>query len=389
MAILIAIFAGLPPMEILNDVIELGTINLSGAIITTIFGAVFAQVIYKTNISTSIIRYVAEFCGDNPILLALSLTFATAFIFTSISGLGSVIMIGTIILPMFISIGINPTISAILLIMGINLGGLFNVANYSYYMQTLKVSQHSIRDCAFILSITSLLIIVLFVLLNVRKNKSVFFCSVPLPVKRLRWYSLISPIIPITLLFVWPLIFKIPINIRSAILIGILYAIITTRPKKIVDILTESFLDGIKDASPAIALMIGIGILIQTVTNEDVYSVVSPIILKIIPSKKLTYVLTFFLLSPLALFRGPLNLFGLGSGIGRFMYELNVLNPLAILGALLSIGAIQGILDPTNTHNIWTANYVNTDTSKILKKALPYVLLQVFMNLIIISVLFV
>lgn len=389
MAILIAIFAGVSPMSIFYDVIEQGAFRLYAPIITLIFGAVFAQVIHKTNISTSLIKYAAEFCGDSPILLAFVLTFAVAFIFTSVSGLGSVIMVGTIVLPIFMSVGISPSIASVLLIMGLNLGGLFNISNFSFYTQTLNISEQHIKHCVLKLSIVSLLIIVLFILLNVRKSKTVFCCSENLPIKKVKWFSLISPIIPLALLFIWPLVFKTSINIISALLISILYAIITTRPKQIINILTESFLDGIKDSSPAIAIMLGIGMLLQTVSNSDVSDLISPFILKIIPSNKLMYILTFFLLCPLALFRGPLNLFGLGSGLGVIILNTKILKPLAILGALLSIGAIQGICDPTNTHNVWVSNYVNIDTSKILKKSLPYVLLQVLISLTIMSILFV
>ena len=390
MAILIAIFGMLSPMEILNDVIEQGAFRLYAPIITAIFGASFAQVIKKTNRATTIVQYTAEFCGDNPFVLAFTLTFATAFIFTSVSGFGAVVMVGTIILPVLLSVGITPSSAATLLIMGLNLGGLFNVANYSFYNQTLKISIDSIKNCALIFSITSTFIIILFILINVHKRKNVFCCSInQQSSKKPKWYSLIAPAIPITLLFVWPLIFKTSINIISATLIGILYAVITTYPKQIVSILTESFLDGIKDCSPVIALMVGIGMLLQVVTNSNISSIMLPVITKIIPSNKLTYILIFFALCPLALFRGPLNLFGLGSGVCVLMLNSNILNPLAILGAMLSIGAMQGICDPTNTHNVWVSNYVNLDTSKLLKKSLPYVLLQIFINLVIMSMLFV
>lgn len=41
-------------------------------------------------------------------------------------------MVGTIVLPILISVGIEPVIAASLLLMGLNLGGLFNVMNYAF-----------------------------------------------------------------------------------------------------------------------------------------------------------------------------------------------------------------------------------------------------------------
>lgn len=391
MAILIAISLGISFNDILNDIIGLGSFRLYAAIITTIFGAVFAEVIHKTGISTNIIRSASEFCGDNPVVLSLILTFATALIFTSVSGLGAVIMVGTIVIPMLISVGISPIVSSVLVILGLNLGGLFNISNYTFYSQVLNVHVTYVRNCSFILGVTNSIMIILYAILNVKRSKSMFHCSVPKnsPYTKVRFYALLTPIVPIILTFIWPLIFKANINILSAILLGILYGILTTCPKRILDVFTKSFLDGIVSAASAIALMISLGILLQSVTNEQVSNIISPLIIKLIPSHKITYILIFLLCSPFALFRGPFNLFGLGSGIVSLMLMTNTLNPLAILGAIMSIGAVQGICDPTNTHNVWIANYSGVDTSRILKKSLPYVMLQVLINLIIMSIFFV
>ena len=391
MAILIAILLGISPSDILNDIIGLGSLRLYAAIITTIFGAAFAQVIRKTGISNNIIRSASEFGGDNPLLLSLVLTFATAVIFTSISGLGAVIMVGTIVIPLLMSVGISPIVSSILVILGLNLGGLFNLSNYTFYSQVLNVHTTYVRNCAFILGVTNSIMIILYAIINVKRSRNMFYCQTEknLSYAKVPCYALVTPIVPIILTFIWPLVFKTNISVLGAILIGILYGILTTRPKRILDIFTKSFLDGITNAAPAIALMLSIGILLQAVTNEQISSIISPFIVKLMPSHKITYILLFLLCSPFALFRGPFNLFGLGSGIVSLMLMTNMLNPLAILGAIMSIGAIQGICDPTNTHNVWIANYSCVDTSHILKKSIPYVMLQVLINLIIMSIFFV
>lgn len=88
------------------------------------------------------------------------------------------------------------------------------------------------------------------------------------------------------------------------------------------------------------------------------------------------------ILSPLALYRGPLNLWGLGSGVAALMISAGILPPQAIMGALIATGNIQGVCDPTNTHNVWTAYFTNTDTTTILKKTLPYMLIVVLLDII-------
>jgi len=42
------------------------------------------------------------------------------------------------------------------------------------------------------------------------------------------------------------------------------------------------------------------------------------------------------------------------------------------MGLLLSVGQIQGISDPTNTHNVWLANEMRVDVQKVLYNTLPY-----------------
>ena len=42
------------------------------------------------------------------------------------------------------------------------------------------------------------------------------------------------------------------------------------------------------------------------------------------------------------------------------------------MGAFLSAERIQGGGDPTNTQNVWTANFCEVDVNSITRKLLPY-----------------
>jgi H+/gluconate symporter-like permease len=392
MAIVIAIIAGMPLNYILSNIIGAGAVRLQSAMAAAIFGAILAQIINKTGISESIVRTAAELGGDRPIIVALAITFAVALIFTSLGGLGSVIMVGTIVLPILISVGIEPVIAASLLLMGLNLGGLFNVMNYAFYQSALNLDMATIKSFALAFGIIAAVVLLLFIFINVPKKKTVTAWAMPTETQeekpRASWYALLTPIIPVLLLFIWPLIFKdaegkpIQIDIISAMLIGILYGILTTRPREIKNLLTSSIIEGIKDVAPALGLMIGIGMLLLTVMDKTTAALISPIISKILPTSKIGYVLFFVILSPLALYRGPLNLWGLGSGVAALMISAGILPPQAIMGALIATGNIQGVCDPTNTHNVWTAYFTNTDTTTILKKTLPYMLIVVLLDII-------
>ncbi|MCS3917401.1 H+/gluconate symporter-like permease [Caldanaerobacter subterraneus subsp. tengcongensis MB4] len=392
MAIVIAIIAGMPLNYIFSNIIGAGAVRLQGAMAAAIFGAILAQIINKTGISDNIVRTAAELGGDRPIAVALAITFAVALIFTSLGGLGSVIMVGTIVLPILMSVGIEPVIAASLLLMGLNLGGLFNVMNYAFYQSALNLDMATIKSFALAFGIIAAVVLLLFIFINVPKKKTVAAWAMSTETHeekpRVSWYALLTPIIPVLLLFIWPLIFKdaegkpIQIDIISAMLIGILYGILTTKPREIKNLLTSSIIEGIKDVAPALGLMIGIGMLLLAVMDKTTAALISPIISKILPTSKIGYVLFFIILSPLALYRGPLNLWGLGSGVAALMISAGTLPPQAIMGALIATGNIQGVCDPTNTHNVWTAYFTNTDTTTILKKTLPYMLIVVLLDII-------
>ncbi|NNG65690.1 transporter [Caldanaerobacter subterraneus] len=392
MAIVIAIIAGMPLNYIFSNIIGAGAVRLQGAMAAAIFGAILAQIINKTGISDNIVRTAAELGGDRPIAVALAITFAVALIFTSLGGLGSVIMVGTIVLPILMSVGIEPVIAASLLLMGLNLGGLFNVMNYAFYQSALNLDMATIKSFALAFGIIAAVVLLLFIFINVPKKKTVAAWAMSTKTQeekpRVSWYALLTPIIPVLLLFIWPLIFKdaegkpIQMDIISAMLIGILYGILTTKPREIKNLLTSSIIEGIKDVAPALGLMIGIGMLLLAVMDKTTAALISPIISKILPTSKIGYVLLFVILSPLALYRGPLNLWGLGSGVAALMISAGILPPQAIMGALIATGNIQGVCDPTNTHNVWTAYFTNTDTTTILKKTLPYMLIVVLIDII-------
>jgi hypothetical protein len=43
------------------------------------------------------------------------------------------------------------------------------------------------------------------------------------------------------------------------------------------------------------------------------------------------------------------------------------------MAAFLAVGQIQGVCDPTNTHNVWLATFSKSSTEKFLRMTLPYV----------------
>ena len=93
------------------------------------------------------------------------------------------------------------------------------------------------------------------------------------------WYALLTPLLPLLLVLGWGVYnlaarprapFEFPII--TAMVIGIAYGLIAAPrpPQGRIQVLGRAVVDGIAVVAPAVALMLGIGILIQAVTHPAV-----------------------------------------------------------------------------------------------------------------------
>src|SRR5690554_2531611 len=129
------------------------------------------------------------------------------------------------------------------------------------------------------------------------------------------------------------------------------------------------------------ALMIGIGILLNSVMAPEVSAVLQPAISAMIPKNKLMYILIFGLLSPLSIYRGPLNVWGLGSGIVALL-AAGGMNPVAAMVALRLDSNVQAVCDPTNSHNVWVSDFTKIDVNETLKLSIPWIAVSTLAGLI-------
>jgi len=500
LAIALASIAGMKWDAILSTVVQEGSMRLAIWIIAAIFGSILAQVVEKTGIAQTAIKKTAELGGDRPMILAVLLTIVIALLFTTLGGLGAVIMVATIVIPILLSLGLRPLYVGCLFLLAMSLGGAFNLVNWQFYMTELKMSQSQI--IFFALPFACLMLIVTFAFLAIegkRMGKARYKAEVTETETThpfVPWYALLTPIVPLVPVLVFALLPKmwakpaevklsLPQNapaeieialsqnrfvgedqtyltsgksmrikdgeynvweyhppkdnryveprivttikvakwtktdlqvtyseafdradinavttpttydfpIIVALLLGIIYGAITTWRKgtSTVQLVTKASFDGVAAVGPALVLMIGIGMVLKATMAPEVSGIITPILKGVVPVKAgfggmLHYVVLFAVLAPLALYRGPLNLYGMGAGL---IGALNGLMPSgAIMGAFMSTGMIQGVSDPTNTHNVWIANYTNTDVQDILKRTLPYMWILAVIGLILSAVLY-
>lgn len=376
--------------DVLGVVVSDGAARLGPAMVAVILGAVLAQLVDRTGIARVLVTRAAELGGDRPLPLALLLTGVVALLFTTLGGLGAVIMVATIVFPILLSIGLAPWVVGCLFLLGLSLGGIFNVANWQVYLSILGLSTQTVLSFAAPLGGILAVATVAFAVVNARRPARRFWAApAEAPAKEaVRWPALLTPLVPLVPVlyfgvrnYLVPAAKRYDFPLIAALLLGIAYGLLTTwrRDRSAVQLLSRSVLEGISSVGPALALLVGIGMVVTAMagpagaTDWKVSTLIRPLLLSVTPHSPWTYVLLFGALAPLALYRGPLNLYGMGAGLVAAMLGTGALPPAAIMAAFFSVGLLQGVSDPTNTHNVWIANNLGVDVGRLLKATLPYV----------------
>ncbi len=405
MAVAIALVARVPWRD-LATIISSGSIRLHLWYTTAILGAILAEIVSKTGVAEKMVKTAAELGGDRPLALSLLLTAVVALLFTTLGGLGAVIMVATIVFPVLLALGVSQLAVGGLFLLGMSLGGILNLTNWQFYITELKLPTSLILS--FALPMVGLMAVttIVFAVVELRPSRMRKYWApgragepqARVPALPVPWYALLTPVVPLLPVVgfgVYNLAarpekpFDFPII--TAMVIGITYGLLTApRPAQgRVQLLARSAIAGIGSVAPAVALMIGIGMLLESVTHPSVQAHIQPVLAHVLPSTPLRYVITFAVLAPLALYRGPLNLYGMGSGLARMMADFKGLGAPGVMAALLSVGQLQGVCDPTNTHNVWIANYLGVDVQQILRRTIAYVWPAAVVGLVVGGVMFV
>jgi DcuC family C4-dicarboxylate transporter len=394
LAVLIALLTSWRhPLDGLALVFDKGATRLAGAMTNAVFGAILAHIVSTCGIAENLVKKTSELAGDRAIPVALLMMVTAALAFVALSGLGAVIMVGTLVLPVMIGVGIRPLVAAATLLFGISIGGMWNVAGWGFYQDVLHVPVGTVAQFASLCGVVLLLAGIVYVVVNARSVRSAWeeTPAEALVPPRISAAALLTPLMPVALILGGKFadrltaghVQAIDFDINAALTIGCLYGILTTRPREIVQTLAGAITEGIRSVAPVLGLMIGIGMVVTVLMSEPVKAAMHPLLVTVAPHSPWTYVLFFGLLSPLALYRGPFNLYGLGAGIGGILTTL--LAPTLVMGALMCTGMVQGVCDPTNTMNVWAAGFTRTDVNDILKSTLPYVFMATLVALLIIA----
>lgn len=456
MAVAIAFVGGIPLSDILTEVIGKGSIRLSEAFTIAMFGGMLSFFLQKTGVAESLIKKGAELSGDDPWQVGVIMIVLIVLLFTTLGGLGAIIMVATIVLPIMASVGMTPMIAGGLFLIGIAAGGIMNAGNWAIYISIMGLDVVTVRNYAILLAITMFVFAIIFMTVELWRahqikslKKYIIRAAVTLAsagllyvvvqqfpdqlvadfgsmiadwtvivlqytfgligviasvhiiidlmkkrnhhhsVQAVQWYAYLIPILPLVLILFYQ------IHFITAFFIALLYGYIVTLNKGSLNLLTQAVLEGSSSVMPAVILMFGIGMLLNAIIGPSGYSqqhngiewpvigYLRPLIAEMIPTTWTGYLFGFTLAAPLALYRGPLNVWGLGYGIAAVMMATGNISPAAIMAMLLSVGQLQSVCDPTNTQNVWIANELKLDVQSIMWRTLPYIWILAFCGLLI------
>jgi hypothetical protein len=368
LALVMGAIAGVGPHG-LEMIVSDGVVALAAVYATVIFGAMLGRVTMETGIAETIVNYAAEFGGDQPMVLALVLCAAVALLFTSLTGLGAIIMVGSIVLPVMMTTGVPRTTAATLFLLAFGLGFVFNIAQWTFYAKLFEVAPSALQGFALVVFVVQAAAIGVFAVVRARRMRDYATWASAAPKRPRRAvpaWALVTPILPLGL-YVFA-------HADGLIAFGVsaLYGVVATQPRRAIRILVASAIRGVEDVAPAVLLMMGIGMLLAAARLSPVQSALAAVVTPLAPRSPLAYVVAFGVFSPLALYRGPLNPFGVGIGVYTVLAALHVLPPAALVAAVMAVVQVQNVCDPTNTQNVWVANYTGVRVDQILRLTLPY-----------------
>ena len=365
---------GMVPIETVVNVVFQQSVESYGATIAIIvFGAWFGRVLVDTGIAGYIIKKTVELAGDKPLMTALLLNIVCALIFCSAFGVGSVMAIGMIVLPIMFSLGIDKKTAVGSYMLAVASGMYLNIAYVSQFFAVFPNIQYdaNYRRFAIIATVISVVIMIAFIVFNyMRQGKSRAFAAAAKVVsKQLLWYCVIVPFVPIVMVsfFSWQ---PVP-SFLLGIFLGLLFTRNMTSYAKAVEKVQKTLYDGVADSGLLIGMLYGVNIF--QAAAKQVAPILQNLLGGIIPQDPVVLLIAFCVLSPIALFRGPLMIWGSGIALASILQAMGIFTePYLFMLFLVPPVAIVASSCPTQSWTMWALSYAKLEPKTYIKTNLPW-----------------
>ncbi len=351
------------------EILGKGSVAMARSIVVAIFGGALAQLVTQKGMTRALVASAAEYGGDHKVGIGIAMLVVVAINFTSLSGVAAILLVGNLVLPILISVGFSPRFAGTLMLFGVALGGLVNPLSLQIFVDIFKVD---FADCLRLSTHYLILLggVAMAYLLFQTKRERRFAWASPVPTEQpppLKWWALLTPALPLLLMGLFQ------VTPLPAILLSLVYGSLITQPRQCLASLSQALIEGIREVAPVIALFIGLGVALEAFRHPLSEAALGPLVAGLTPQAPLAFVLGFTLLAPMATYRGPLTLYGLGGGVAVLLVKSQVLPVTALLAAFLCLGQFQSICDPTCTHNVCVGQIVKESPERLALHALVWV----------------
>lgn len=378
MAILWCVIGLIPFNEAISKVFAQPALSYGPTIIYIVFGSWFGRVLVDSGIAPAISDATKLIGKKKPVLATILVILVTAFIFISAYGVGSVIAIGVILLPIMLSLGLPRDLALTIFSMAIGAPMYINVVLYNQMKAFAPKATYDSKYITFGICAASvqLFAIIVFLLINRKKidetnaDKNLKLIGAEsanhqtVTVPKLAY---IVPIIPVALnmLFKWD---AVP-TLTLASIIAILLTGQFKNYQKGLKFLNDSIAHAITDIAGLIMFLMALECFTGAATLNA--AKFKPILATMLPHQHLVLCLALGILAPLALFRGPLHVWGAGAATAAVLYGTglfsdNFLLPLLYVPTLMAVS-----VDITQSWNVWGLDYMKVKSKDFLKYGVP------------------
>lgn len=374
MAILWAVIGLVPFNVAIKKIFAEPALNYGPTIIYIVFGSWFGRVLVDSGIAPAISAATNKVGKKKPLLAAVLVALVTCLIFVSAYGVGSVIAIGVILLPILLSVGLPRDLALSVFVLSIGAPMYLNVVLYNQMKAFFPKAVYGGKYLEFGIAamIVQMVAVLIFLFVHRKQidpakadeNLAIIGAADNADeVKSVPVISYLVPIIPVVMnmLFKWDAV--------PALTLGTLIAMLLTGQfkdyKHSIQFMNDTIKTAISDIAGLIMFLMALTMFsgaasMNAVRFRPIFAAILPILC-----------LAMGILAPLALFRGPLHVWGAGaataavlSGIGLFSDAL--LLPLMYVPTLLAVST-----DITQSWNVWGLDYMKVDSKKFLKNGVP------------------
>jgi len=368
--------AGVVNWEIVNkEVFQNGPVSFGATAIITIFGSWFGRILLETGIARTIIRKAVELGGDRPTITGCLLCIVVAVIFTSAYGVGSVLAIGVIVFPIALSLGIPKNLATSTYMISVGAGLMLNASFYSQVQGlipgfTPDDTYYTFAGIAFALQMLGACLLMIFQLRKNNKSPVKAWAATDAGAeegKNVNFLAMLTPLIPVALSIF--LKFQ-PI---PAFIVAVLWALLFTGKlksfKELSQLMQKTFHDGVADVGLVLGLLLFLFMYLKAASVCA--PLLTPIIGPILPGMEHAFwlFLIFGIFSVLAIFRGPLMLWGAGSATLALLTATGTYPPTLLFPLFTIPSAVVGCSTcPTQSWGAWALSYTKVEIKEYLKQ---------------------